>query len=124
MYIYVRQDTYMVYTMGMEVPITQFRRQIFELANQALDGHEVWFTHKGRRLRVVPEGKPKSKLSRITPMQVLIPEGFDIDDPAFKAEFLAMMEKEWEADWERDFGPAPKAAVSVRTRSSKVAKKL
>ena len=91
----------------MEVPITQFRRDIFSLVNQALDGSEVWVTHKGRRLKIVPEGKPVSRLSRITPMEVMVDPNFDMNDPAFKAEWLAEMEKEWEADWDRDFGPAP-----------------
>jgi antitoxin (DNA-binding transcriptional repressor) of toxin-antitoxin stability system len=91
----------------MEVPITQFRKRIFSLMNQALEGQEVWVTHKGRRLRIVPEGKPVSRLSRITPMEVLVDPNFSMDDPAFKAEWLAMMEKEWESDWDRDFGPAP-----------------
>jgi hypothetical protein len=83
----------------MEVPITQFRRDIFLLVNQALDGAEVWFTHKGRRLKIVPEGKPVSRLSRITPMEVMVDPNFDMNDPAFKAEWLAEMEKEWEKDW-------------------------
>ena len=83
----------------MEVPITQFRREIFALVNQALDGGEVWVTHKGRRLKIVPEGKPASRLSRITPMEIMVDPNFDINDPAFKAEMLAEMEKEWESDW-------------------------
>ena len=83
----------------MEVPITQFRRDIFSLANQALDGGEVWFTHKGRRLKIVPEGKPINRLSRITPMEVMVDPNFDMNDPVFKAEILAVMEKEWEKDW-------------------------
>ena len=87
------------YTDPMEVPITQFRREIFSLANQALEGSEVWFTHKGRRLKVVPEGQPIDRLSRITPMEVLVDPDFNMDDPAFKAEWLAEMEAEWEKDW-------------------------
>jgi antitoxin (DNA-binding transcriptional repressor) of toxin-antitoxin stability system len=83
----------------MEVPITQFRREIFSLVNQALDGNEVWITHKGRRLKIVPEGKPVSRLSRITPMEVFVDPDFDMDDPAFKSEWLAEMENEWKKDW-------------------------
>jgi antitoxin (DNA-binding transcriptional repressor) of toxin-antitoxin stability system len=85
----------------MEVPITQFRREIFSLVNQALDGGEVWVTHKGRRLKIVPEGKPASRLSRITPMDVMVDPNFDINDPAFKGEMQAGMEKVWESDWEK-----------------------
>jgi hypothetical protein len=83
----------------MEVPITKFRRNIFDFANQALEGNEIWVTHKGRRLKLVPEGQPGSRLSRITPMEVMVDPKFDMDDPAFKAEWLAEMEKEWEKDW-------------------------
>lgn len=95
----------------MEVPITQFRRNLFELVNKALEGAEIVVTHKGQRLKIVPEKQPSSRLSRITPMQVMVDESFDMNDPAFKAEWLAMMEKEWESDWDRDFGPAPSAST-------------
>ena len=83
----------------MEVPITQFRQKIFTFVEQALEGKEVWVTHKGRRVRIAPEHAP-SKLSRITPMDILNPPDFDMTDPAFKAQMLAEMEKEWEKDWE------------------------
>ena len=46
----------------MDVTITEFRRQLFSLANQALDGEEIWFTHKGRRFRIVPEDQPVSRV--------------------------------------------------------------
>jgi antitoxin (DNA-binding transcriptional repressor) of toxin-antitoxin stability system len=85
----------------MEVPITQFRREIFSLVNQALDGTEVWVTHKGRRCKIVPEGKPAGRLSRITPMEVMVDPNFDINDPAFKAEMLDDIVKKWEIDWEK-----------------------
>ena len=87
----------------MEVPITQFRRQIFTLVNQALEGSEVWITHKGRRLKIVPESKPVDRLGRITPMQIVNSEDSVMDDAAL----LAEMTRAWEEDWERDFGPAP-----------------
>jgi hypothetical protein len=83
----------------MEVPITRFRRDIFTLVNQALDGAELWVTHKGRRVKIVPEGRLVSRLSRITPLEVLVDPNFNMDVPAFKAEWLAEMEKEWEKDW-------------------------
>lgn len=85
----------------MEVPITQFRREIFSLVNRALDGEEVWVTHKGRRLKIVPEGKPASRISRITPMEVMVDPSFDTNAPAFKAEMLAEIGKKWESDWEK-----------------------
>jgi antitoxin (DNA-binding transcriptional repressor) of toxin-antitoxin stability system len=85
----------------MEVPITQFRRDIFSLVNQALDGGEIWVTHKGRRCKIVPEGKPASRLSRITPMDVMVDPSLDTNDPAFKAEMLDEIVKNWESDWEK-----------------------
>jgi prevent-host-death family protein len=91
----------MCYDRGMEVPITEFRKNIFALVNQAAEGKDVRFTHKGRRFRIVPEDEVGDKLSRLTPMQILIPEDFDLNDSKFKAEWLAMMEKEWEKDWSK-----------------------
>ena len=83
----------------MEVPITQFRRDIFSLVNQALEGEEVWVSHKVRRVKIVPDGPPVSRLSRITPMEIMVDPTFDMNDPVFKAGWLAEMEKEWEKDW-------------------------
>jgi antitoxin (DNA-binding transcriptional repressor) of toxin-antitoxin stability system len=91
----------------MEVPITQFRREIFSLVNQALEGREVWVTHKGRRLKIVPEGQPVSRLSRITPMDVINYEEGGLENTGL----LEEMTRDWEADWERDFGPAPSSST-------------
>jgi antitoxin (DNA-binding transcriptional repressor) of toxin-antitoxin stability system len=95
----------------MEVPITQFRRKLFDLVNQALDGKEVWVSHKGRRLRLVPEHAP-SKLSRVTQLDVIAP-GVDIDDDSWKAEIF----RKWVQKWDRRLGPVQK---SVRSASTKV----
>jgi antitoxin (DNA-binding transcriptional repressor) of toxin-antitoxin stability system len=84
----------------MEVSITQFRREVFDLVNRAMAGSEVWVTHKGRRFRIAPEGQSTSRLSRITPLAVVSAGG--LDDAAMKAEMV----RGWEKDWERDFGPA------------------
>src|SRR5271166_4761363 len=102
----VHSQTYMTcYTVHMEVPITQFRQKIFDLMNQALDGAEVWVMHKGRRVRLVPEGQPEDKLSRITPMQIIAP-GVGLEDDSWKT---AMMH-EWEQKWDRRLGPLLKTA--------------
>lgn len=87
----------------MEVSITQFRRELFSLVNQALEGGEVWFTHKGRRIKIVPEGKPVSRLSRITRMDVINYAEGGLENTGL----LEEMTRAWEADWDRDFGPAP-----------------
>jgi antitoxin (DNA-binding transcriptional repressor) of toxin-antitoxin stability system len=93
----------------MEVPITQFRQKLFDLVNQALDGKEVWVSHKGRRLRLVPEHAP-SKLSRVTQLDVIAP-GVDIDDDSWKVE----MTREWERKWDRRLGPVQKSVRSAST---------
>jgi hypothetical protein len=92
----------MMYTYSMEVPITQFRREIFTLTNRALEGGEVWFTHKGRRLKLVPEGKPVSRLSRITPLDI-VAEGVDLEDDSWKHEMM----RAWERKWDELLGPMP-----------------
>ncbi len=106
----------------MEVPITQFRREIFSLANNALEGQEVWFTHKGRRLKIVPEGKPVDKLSRITPMDI-IADGVNLNDNSWKEKTM----REWERNWDRQLAAlsdsppdtaAPKRGNARRTRSN------
>ncbi|MGD0940875.1 MAG: hypothetical protein ABR905_14305 [Terracidiphilus sp.] len=84
----------------MDVTITEFRRQLFSLANQALEGEEVWFTHRGRRIKIVPEDQPASRLSRITPIEIINSEMPTLDDVARKAQMMAEMEKAWEKDWE------------------------
>jgi antitoxin (DNA-binding transcriptional repressor) of toxin-antitoxin stability system len=85
----------------MDVTITDFRRQLFSLVNQALDGEDVWFTHKGRRIKIVPEGQSASRLSRITPVEIINPEMPNLNDVARKAEMMAEMGKAWKKDWEK-----------------------
>jgi antitoxin (DNA-binding transcriptional repressor) of toxin-antitoxin stability system len=98
----------------MEVPITQFRQKLFDFVNQALDGKDVWVSHKGRRLRLVPEHAP-SKLSRITPMQIIVP-GADLEDDSWKREMM----REWERKWDRRLGPLakPKRGASAQDRTN------
>lgn len=87
----------------MEVPITQFRREMFTLINKALDGNEVWVSHKGRRVKLVPEGQAANRLSRITPMEIVNYGEGGLENTGL----LEEMTRAWEADWDRDFGPAP-----------------
>lgn len=105
--------------MFMEIPITQFRRDIFTLVNEALDGREVWVSHKGRRLKLVPEGRPANRLSGITPMEIVTgsggASGLSAGDKAMKAE----MTRSWERDWDRDFGRAPGSRHATGKTGSK-----
>jgi antitoxin (DNA-binding transcriptional repressor) of toxin-antitoxin stability system len=80
----------------MEVTITQFRRNLFELVDSASSGTDVWFIHKGKRFRIVPEEKPPSKLSRITPMPGILVDMTEEEELAIKRDIQIA----WEADWE------------------------
>lgn len=79
----------------MEITITKFRQEIFELVNEAMSGREIWVTHKGRRFRIVPDEKPSSRLSRLTPLDVVNPTPVDPAQLTLQQE----MERAWEADW-------------------------
>jgi antitoxin (DNA-binding transcriptional repressor) of toxin-antitoxin stability system len=79
----------------MEVSITKFRREIFELVNQAIGGHEVSVLYKGRRVKIVPEEPTGSKLNRITPLQVISPGVATLDDPELKEEMERALEQDW-----------------------------
>jgi hypothetical protein len=79
--------------MYMPVNITEFRRNLFRFADQALKGEPVEFIHKGVVLKVVSD-TPISKLSRLTKETVVAP-GASLDT----AGLLKEMEAEWEKDW-------------------------
>ena len=96
----------------MEVPITQFRQNLFALVDQALDGKEVWIKHRGQRLRIVPE-QPVDKLSRITPMDIINYDAGGLENTGL----LEEMTREWEKDWDRDFGPAPGVTSGPKSTS-------
>jgi hypothetical protein len=76
--------------------ITQFRRELFALADAALEGKTVEFVHRGKTLRVVPEEVP-DKLARITPLPGVVDD--DTDWEEVSRELLREMEAEWEKDW-------------------------
>ena len=80
----------------MEVPITQFRREIFDLVNRALAGETITVAYKGQRLRIVPEVNPVTRFDRLTPLQIVNPDNPDLMDDA---EMKAEMQAEWEKDW-------------------------
>lgn len=80
---------------GMEVSITQFRRDLFSLVSRAADGEPILIRHKGQRFRIVPEALSVTRLNRITPLQVIDPDSPDLDDAKMKAG----MQDEWEQDW-------------------------
>lgn len=80
----------------MEVPITQFRKDIFALANRALEGETITVAYKGKRLRIVPEIDPKTRFDRLTPLQIINPDFPNLED----VDMLPEMQREWEKDWD------------------------
>ena len=78
----------------MQVSITQFRREIFDLVGRAMAGDEVWVAHKGRRLQLTPEGGV-SRLSRVTRLDVVDSETLGAAEHQLREE----MTRAWERDW-------------------------
>lgn len=79
----------------MEVSITQFRREMFDLVEQAMNGIEVWVVHNGQRFKIVPEKSPGSRLSRITPLEVINPESSKADESKMRDEMVRAWQKDW-----------------------------
>jgi hypothetical protein len=82
------------YSDCMPVTITKFRKEIFELAAQALEGKEVSFIHKGKLLKLVPEEETVHWFDRMTPLDLI---NEDWVEPAISLQ--EEMETEWESDW-------------------------
>jgi hypothetical protein len=89
------QRTFPVYTKLMTATITQFRKELFKLADQALKGEAVEFLYRGVVFKVIPEQK-KSKLDKLVGQPVLAP-GVDLEQAS--RELAAEMESEWMSDW-------------------------
>jgi prevent-host-death family protein len=79
----------------MEIPISQFRREMFDYINRALHGEEVVVKHRGERFRIVPE-RPVNRLDRITRLQIFNPDSSDADEAKLKTEIQEI----WEQDVE------------------------
>jgi hypothetical protein len=75
--------------------ITQFRKELFQLADRALGGEPVAFTHRGVVFQVMPESK-KSKLDKLVGQPVLA-VGVDLEQAS--RELSAEMEAAWLEDW-------------------------
>ncbi len=75
--------------------ITQFRKELFQLADQALKGEPVEFLYRGVVFKVTPE-KKQSKLDKLVGQPVLAP-GVDLERAG--RELAAEMEAEWIKDW-------------------------
>ena len=79
----------------MAIPISQFRREIFEHVNRAAKGEPVSFTHKGRLFRVLPDVPAETRLGRLTPLQVVNPRADSLETKDWQQEMV----RAWERDW-------------------------
>ncbi|MGO4884746.1 MAG: hypothetical protein ACLP59_28580 [Bryobacteraceae bacterium] len=82
----------------MKVPISDFRKNLFKLADQALEGEDVEVIHKGVTLRFTLKSRG-SKLDRLTPAQIFNPDLSDEQHAQATRELSAEMQREWEKDW-------------------------
>jgi len=81
----------------MDITITKFRRDLFRLADQAIEGKLVQFVHKGVVFQVVPEKTKKSnKLDRLVGQPTLAP---NTDLLQANKDLAADMEAAWLKDW-------------------------
>jgi hypothetical protein len=88
--------TYMNWYSGLvTATITQFRKELFQLADQALGGETVAFTHRGVVFQVMPE-KKTSKLNKLVGQPVL---AADVDLEQAGKQLSAEMEAAWLEDW-------------------------
>jgi len=79
----------------VQVTISQFRRNLFQLIEKSTQGEPLYVTHRGRRFRIVPETPPRTGLDALTPIEIINPKAPGLDDPAWKEEMI----REWESDW-------------------------
>ncbi len=89
---------YTCYRTGMEVTITQFRKQLFTLVDQAMQGTEVWGSPRAAGSNSPPEDHTPavSKFDRITPIKI-------INDDVPESRLYEVMSKELEKDWDEQF---------------------
>jgi hypothetical protein len=79
----------------VKATITQFRKELFQFADQALKGEPVEFLYRGIVFKVTPDQK-QSKLDRLVGQPVLAP-GVDLEQAS--KQLLAEMEAAWIEDW-------------------------
>ena len=87
-----------MYTEGVQVTVTEFRKNLFKLVERVIAGESVEFVHQGTTIRLVVPKAP-SKLDRLTPRTITNPQMTEKQQRAaerkLKAEILAEMERDW-----------------------------
>jgi len=80
----------------MKVSSTEFRKNLFQLVERALQGEFVEVAHKGRIVRLVPEQK-QTKLSRLVQRDTIqgTPDDLERAQQRLDAEMRRLSEKKW-----------------------------
>jgi hypothetical protein len=79
----------------LRVTITEPRKALFRIADQALAGEPVEFTYKGVVFKMAPDTR-SSKLARLTGQKVVAP-GAGLEKAS--RSLLKELEAKWEKDW-------------------------
>lgn len=80
----------------MKVSSTEFRKNLFQFVDRALQGEFIEVAHKGRLIRLVPAEQP-SKLARLVPRDTIC--GTLVDLEAAQEQLDSEMSQAWEEKW-------------------------
>ena len=80
----------------VKITSTDFRKNLFQIVERALQGEFVEVTHKGRLVRLVPGEKP-SKMSRLIRRDTIHGTHEDLDRGQMQLD--AEMRTSWEEKW-------------------------
>lgn len=80
----------------MRVTSTEFRKNLFQIVERAIQGEFVEVLHKGRVVRLVPGDKP-SKMSRLIPRDTMhgTSEDLDLGQRQLDDEMRTLWEEKW-----------------------------
>ena len=86
----------MWYVEVVKVTTTEFRKNLFQIVERALQGEFVEVMHKGRLVRLVPEDKP-GKMSRLVKRDTIhgTPEDLDRGQMELDTEMRTLFEEKW-----------------------------
>ena len=81
----------------MKITATEFRKNVFQLLESAINGEAVDVSHKGRTIHLFPEDQP-SKLSRLSKRNILVGTAEDVDRAL--ENLNEQNQKDWELKWQ------------------------
>jgi len=80
----------------MTITATDFRKNVFQLLESAINGEAVDVSHKGRTIRLLPAEQP-SKLSRLSKRNILVGTAEEVDQAL--DDLNAQTRENWESKW-------------------------